>query len=230
MVLLDDQAASELNASAGDQLVVYGALPDTVDVQGVVRDDTRGGFEGGGSIFADFSTGERLENLSGEVNFLAVTNAGSRSAGVALSSAVSATLNASLRSLHLLGPLTVHEVLKDDLASAQTSGQSLVSLFLVLGSFSIVAGAMLIVGIFVMLAEERKGEMGMLRAVGLKRRHLVLSYYFEGLVYSAGEPSRDRPRGRGGPRPPQRARRDRRRRGLEPGDPRLVHRVSDDPR
>ncbi|HEV2166853.1 MAG TPA: FtsX-like permease family protein [Thermoplasmata archaeon] len=185
-VLLDDQAASELNATAGDALVIYGAQPARVVVEGVVRDDLRGGFEGGGSIFADLSTSEGLENLSGEVNFLSVTNAGSQSTGVALSASVSATLNATLAGLHLLGPLSVHELLKDDLASAQRSGQSLVSLFLVLGSFSIVAGAMLIVGIFVMLAEERKGEMGMLRAVGLKRRHLVLAYYFEGLVYSAG--------------------------------------------
>ncbi|HKV90744.1 MAG TPA: FtsX-like permease family protein, partial [Thermoplasmata archaeon] len=35
-------------------------------------------------------------------------------------------------------------------------------------------------------AEERKGEMGMLRAIGLNRRQLVYTYYFEGLAYSLG--------------------------------------------
>jgi putative ABC transport system permease protein len=185
-VLLDDQAASELNASAGDRLVVYGSQPVTVRVQAVVRDDARGGFEGGGSVFTDLPTAQLAENRTGEVNYLAVTNVGSLSGGVALSASVAATLNATLARLGLLGPLSVHQVLKDDLARAASSGQNLVSLFLVLGLFSIVAGAMLIVGIFVMLAEERKGEMGMLRAIGLKRRHLVLAYYFEGLVYSAG--------------------------------------------
>jgi putative ABC transport system permease protein len=62
----------------------------------------------------------------------------------------------------------------------------LLTLFLALGLFSILAGAMLIVGIFVMLAEERKGEMGMLRAIGMRRRELVYTYYFEGVAYAAG--------------------------------------------
>jgi putative ABC transport system permease protein len=44
---------------------------------------------------------------------------------------------------------------------------------------------MLIVGIFVMLAEERKGEMGMLRAVGMRRRELVYAYLFEGATYAS---------------------------------------------
>ncbi|MFI5414876.1 MAG: ABC transporter permease, partial [Candidatus Lutacidiplasmatales archaeon] len=82
--------------------------------------------------------------------------------------------------------LTVHDWLANNLAVAVQSGSSLTTLFLVLGLFSIVAGAMLIVGIFVMIAEERKGEMGMLRAIGLDRRQLVFTYYFEGLAYSLG--------------------------------------------
>ena len=34
-----------------------------------------------------------------------------------------------------------------------------------------------------MLAEERKSELGMARAVGMKRRHLMQSFLFEGLAY-----------------------------------------------
>jgi putative ABC transport system permease protein len=56
----------------------------------------------------------------------------------------------------------------------------------VLGLFSIAAGMMLIFLIFVMLAAERKVEMGMVRAVGTKRSHLVQMFMSEGMVYNVG--------------------------------------------
>ena len=52
-------------------------------------------------------------------------------------------------------------------------GNGLGSLFLFIGSFSIIAGVLLLVNIFVMLAEERKAELGLLRAVGMRRHHLA---------------------------------------------------------
>jgi len=57
-------------------------------------------------------------------------------------------------------------------------------MFLVFGSFSIIAGVILIINIFVMLGEERKGEMGISRAVGMKRFHLSRSFVYEGSVYA----------------------------------------------
>jgi putative ABC transport system permease protein len=73
-----------------------------------------------------------------------------------------------------------HDVLK----AAQVAGDSLGSLFLMIGSFSIIAGALLLVNIFVMLGEERKSQLGMLRAVGMKRSYLVSSFTFEGATYA----------------------------------------------
>ncbi|HEY6591843.1 MAG TPA: FtsX-like permease family protein, partial [Actinomycetota bacterium] len=58
------------------------------------------------------------------------------------------------------------------------------SLFLFIGSFAIIAGVLLLVNVFVMLAEERKGELGMLRAVGMRRGRLVRGFVIEGAVYS----------------------------------------------
>src|SRR5256885_15042983 len=52
--------------------------------------------------------------------------------------------------------------------------------------FSIAVGVLLIFLIFVMLAAERRAEMGMSRAVGLKRRHLTQMFLFEGLAYTLG--------------------------------------------
>jgi putative ABC transport system permease protein len=57
------------------------------------------------------------------------------------------------------------------------------SFFTTFGSFSIAAGILLIFLIFVMLAAERRGELGIARAVGTKRRHLVQMFLYEGLTY-----------------------------------------------
>src|SRR5205807_4350451 len=42
--------------------------------------------------------------------------------------------------------------------------------------FSVLAGVLLLVNIFVMLAQERKTELGMLQAIGLRRNRLVGSF------------------------------------------------------
>ncbi|HEX5192065.1 MAG TPA: FtsX-like permease family protein [Solirubrobacteraceae bacterium] len=57
------------------------------------------------------------------------------------------------------------------------------SLFTTFGSFSIVAGILLIFLIFVMLAAERRSELGIARAVGTRRSHLVQMFVFEGAAY-----------------------------------------------
>ena len=188
--LLDDQAASALNATAGDPIVVYGVTAVRLVVQAVVQENIRGAFITAGltpgNVFVDLSTAQAIENVSGLINYIAVTNTGSQASGAGSSSAVSAYLNVTLASLLATHGLTVKTPLESALQSATTSSQSIETLFLVLGLFSILAGAMLIIGIFVMLAEERKGEMGMLRAIGMRRSDLVYAFFFEGIAYSAG--------------------------------------------
>ncbi|HEV7759064.1 MAG TPA: FtsX-like permease family protein [Acidimicrobiales bacterium] len=73
-----------------------------------------------------------------------------------------------------------HDLLED----AHDSGAEIRSLFTVMGTFSALVGVLLLVNLFVMLAEERKAELGMLRAVGMKRNHLVRLFGLEGGIYS----------------------------------------------
>ena len=54
------------------------------------------------------------------------------------------------------------------------------SFFTTFGTFSIVAGILLIFLIFVMLAAERRGELGIARAVGTRRGHLVQMFLVRG--------------------------------------------------
>jgi putative ABC transport system permease protein len=189
-VFLDEAAAADLNASVGDTVVLFGPNTTIVSVQAIVQENVRGAYLtgglGGDNLFMDLATAQAVQNSSGLINFIAVTNIGSQSEGAGLSDSVSAFLNTTLTQVPGTSTLSVHEPLADGLSQAEQSGTGLLTVFLVLGLFSIVAGAMLIVGIFIMLAEERKGEMGMLRAIGLRRSDLVLTYYFEGLVYAVG--------------------------------------------
>jgi putative ABC transport system permease protein len=70
------------------------------------------------------------------------------------------------------------------LDQAKTQGDSLATLFRSIGFFSVIAGILLLVNLFVMLSEERKTELGMLRALGFKRNHLVRTFAIEGATYS----------------------------------------------
>ena len=57
---------------------------------------------------------------------------------------------------------------------------------MVFGLFSIAAGILLIFLIFVMLAAERRAEMGMARAIGMNRVHLTQMFLAEGMAYNLG--------------------------------------------
>lgn len=86
--------------------------------------------------------------------------------------------------LSRLHPLSVREIKRIGMERADLVGSVLTSVFVVLGLFSIAVGAMLVFLVWVMLAAERRTEMGTARAVGVQRRHLVQMFLFEGAVYS----------------------------------------------
>ncbi len=79
--------------------------------------------------------------------------------------------------------LSVQDIKADLLDLANNAASGIMSIFIIFGLFSMMAGVMLIFLIFVMLAAERKPEMGIARAVGMQRRHLVQSFVYEGMAY-----------------------------------------------
>ena len=111
-----------------------------------------------------------------------ISNRGGTEAGAALTAPVHERIDQLLAP----GGLTtvVSEAKKETLDSATETSNQMGSLFLFIGSFSIIAGILLLVNVFVMLAEERKSQLGMLRAVGLTRRRLVGEFAIEGAVYA----------------------------------------------
>ncbi len=79
--------------------------------------------------------------------------------------------------------LSVQDIKADLLDLANNAASGIMSIFIIFGLFSMMAGVMLIFLIFVMLAAERKPEMGIARAIGMQRRHLVQSFVYEGMAY-----------------------------------------------
>ncbi|MEM9656319.1 MAG: FtsX-like permease family protein [Actinomycetota bacterium] len=73
----------------------------------------------------------------------------------------------------------------DLLEDAEEEGAEITEIFTAVGGFSVLAGVLLLVNLFVMLAEERKTSLGVLRAIGWRRGHLVRSFVLEGAAYGA---------------------------------------------
>jgi hypothetical protein len=75
-------------------------------------------------------------------------------------------------------------VKQESLDAADETGKTFTQMFTAMGSFGIFAGLLLLINLFVMLAAERKSELGMARAVGMKRSELVGAFATEGFVYA----------------------------------------------
>ncbi len=83
-----------------------------------------------------------------------------------------------------LAEFLVIDIKRSLLETAEQVGSVVTSFFILFGLFSIMVGILLIFLIFVMLAAARRSELGMARAVGAKRWHLVQMFVFEGTAYS----------------------------------------------
>ena len=83
-----------------------------------------------------------------------------------------------------LAEFVVIDIKRSLLDTAEQVGSLVTSLFILFGLFSIIVGILLIFLIFVMLSAARRSELGMARAVGAKRWHLVQMFVFEGTAYS----------------------------------------------
>ena len=116
------------------------------------------------------------------VSFIAVSNRGGVRDSLPLTDAVENDLRGIIQNSNLR--LGLGDSKDDGIRAAEEVGNFMATFFMILGLFSIGAGVLLIIMIFVMLAAERKSEMGMARAVGMKRGHLVQMFLSEGTAYN----------------------------------------------
>jgi putative ABC transport system permease protein len=143
------------------------------------------------ALFVRLDEAQRLLGREGEVNLVKFSNPGGPVEGEAGTDAANATLAAALADVKGAYPdlpsvqaLAVKPLKRDLLREADSKGQTLTGLLVFSGSLSIITGLLLILNIFTMLAEERRSELGMARAVGLARGDLVRLSVYEGSLYA----------------------------------------------
>ncbi len=177
-VFLNRKAAKELHVSSGDDIRVFaGASPVTARVRDVVDYDGAGTADA--ALLLPLAQAQELLGRKGQVKFVLVSNQGNGTSGVGLSEKVVAALAPLGSSLGLEAVAMKQDALK----AADEAGNAFMAFFTTFGSFSIAAGILLVFLIFVMLAAERRGELGIARAIGTRRGHLVQMFVFEGLAY-----------------------------------------------
>jgi putative ABC transport system permease protein len=177
-VYLNADAADELGAQAGDSLrILAGTDFITAKVKAIVHYD--GGATDDSGLLLPLSEAQRLLDKPGLVKAVFVSNTGGAQSGAKLSGQVIDRMQPTISQLGLEADNTKEDALK----AADQAGAAFMSMFTTFGSFSIAAGILLIFLIFVMLAAERRGELGIARAVGTRRGHLVQTFLFEGVAY-----------------------------------------------
>ena len=187
--IVNQAFANDTEAKVGDHLAVFpgaGARPLFATVAAVVLDQGRGGYNGGPNLFVRLDAIQAASSppfgpVLPRINAIVIANVGGVTQGYLRTDDAVSQLTARLPAG---SGLTINPVKSDAVTQATQNVDQLSQIFLLLGSFTIIAGVLLIVNIFVMLAEERKGEMGVARALGMRRSHLVQSFVAEGLAYA----------------------------------------------
>ena len=177
-IYLNEKAADKLHVRAGDPLLVFtGAKPVRMHIRALVRFDGAGTTDS--ALLMPLAEAQRLFNAPGQIEGIVISNRGHGDASVALTDQVVETLKPTVQPLGL----ETAPAKQDALKAADQAGNAFMSLFTTFGTFSIAAGILLIFLIFVMLAAERRGELGIARAIGTRRGHLVQMFTFEGAAY-----------------------------------------------
>jgi putative ABC transport system permease protein len=177
-VFIDRDMADELAAEVGHDLTLYAdGRPIALEVAAIVDVHGKGGTQP--AVLMPLAAAQEILGREGQIRQVLISNEGGETSGATHSTAVHDLLAPTL------SPLGLEAVtLKaDGLETADQVGTVFMSVFTTFGMFSIAAGVLLIFLIFVMLAAERRSEMGIARAVGTRRGHLVQSFLFEGTLY-----------------------------------------------
>jgi putative ABC transport system permease protein len=184
-VYLNSDAADKLNATAGQTLDVYvKGVKQQIIVKAIVKSNALTGAQNSQNTEGMVASLASVQQILGSnrLDYVIVSATG----GVHNSLDDVKNVEAEVKSLTKTNniQLEVSDTKATAVHDAERAGNFFATFFLVLGLFSIGAGVLLVVMIFVMLAAERKPEMGMARAVGTKRLHLIEMFLAEGTGYN----------------------------------------------
>ena len=182
--VLTSTVAADLGVTAGDEIEVHVLGSSlTFTVRELIERYSAAGWN---SIYVPEGTIEQMmaaapAGSSEPRAEVLVSNVGGFEDGAELTASVVAALEEATSGME---GLEIEKIKQNALDDASDEGAQFTTLFNGIGSFAVIAGVLLIVNLFVMLAEERKTSLGIMRAVGFSRGQVTRSFAIEGAVYS----------------------------------------------
>ncbi|HUV24029.1 MAG TPA: FtsX-like permease family protein, partial [Methanomassiliicoccales archaeon] len=179
---INEKLATELDAAVGHHLTLFtGNISLNLVVQRIAKYEQLGSFDLEPHVYLDLTTAQNLTGYPDHKNILFVSLVSHQSSDI---DKAREDINMTLQAYQAEG-LKITEDKQQSIEDGLENMATYTSLFFMLGSFSVIAGIVLIANIFTMLGEERKSEMGISRAIGMKRSHLIRIFTYEGMLYAA---------------------------------------------
>jgi len=180
-VYINKKLAKDIDAKKNTNITIFYGNNNSVSetVKYVISTENFGGYLSDQNVvYMNINESRVISNLSGKENLILVKfNKGTNNIDVFRENITSMEENSTYK-FHNSDKLK-------DISNGEDRMSMFTTLFFVFGSFAVISGVVLIINIFTMLAEERKNEMGMLRAIGLKRKEMVKTFLYEGVIYAA---------------------------------------------
>lgn len=178
-VYLNRNTATLLSAHRGDTLTLYSTRwpgeRHSVRVRAIVSGGPLGDAP---ALVLPLASLQQYSHAEGQINHIYVANAGDGLTGVGYSDDLREQIERSVE-----GQLRVQTVKQDGVEFAVRAQDIFGRILTLYTLFALAIGLLLIFLIFVLLAAERRAELGMARAIGMRRAHVVRMLLFEGGAY-----------------------------------------------
>jgi putative ABC transport system permease protein len=186
-VILSKSLADSLQAQKGDavQLATNGYAPIVFNVAGVANAEGPGDYGGQPAVFATLAAMDTLTG-SDRINVVRISAVGDGDQELKNSQVIAPQVTNALRNLTSDVDLRVRTAKADDVNEIINLAAQNGPITLVLSSIVVLAGIALVVNLALALAEERRPQLAVLRAMGLSRSGLVITSVIEGGIYSLG--------------------------------------------
>lgn len=196
--IINRRLARELHIAAGDRITFNAVAPTgrifvlTLTVKQVVGNAGKADWQRLPNAFVPLAALQEAAGAPNVVNQVLISARGGEREPVevrrlekaARSSAERARLVVAGRPVPLQAALTIAGSKADDVEAARGQSKFFRAILGMLGAIVALTSVALIVNLFVMLGEERRGELGTMRALGLRKAGLVQLGLSEGVLYS----------------------------------------------
>ncbi|MGH2794876.1 MAG: ABC transporter permease [Actinomycetota bacterium] len=187
-VLLSRVLADNLDARTGDRFrftldAGHVVEPIELRVAGIARQEGPGAYTLGAAVFTSVETARRISGVDG-INIVRVSAPGGIRDSLDAARGTLPAVRSAVASAGSPVPLEVSDAKRAEAENAEGFTEFIRAMLVGMSALVVAVGAALVVNIIGMLAEERRSRLGVLRALGLKRRRLVGLSIIEGGIYS----------------------------------------------